>query len=287
MSSKKGSARGRTNSTSSKGNRPSSSSNFAPSPMSVDQYAMHLGFTTLTQSKSRSSGIRIGSPTESLTPPRPLANLIRPSGKVVQMRFPTSPLSNRESSTPPTTYSQAVTPDKRFVPRLEIKSYFQKPTVVYDPIIEPGYQTSSSIQEDEEQVDPEYDLDDSFLDSQPMCAPNQKTCFKRKIGAHAAHGCRSRRLDWVLTRAARMLAQVHTNSSGARAGARGSDFACVARTSRLTNRWRIGLMVDAVGKTTSLAIIIAWRTTWWKTPEYDEGDATNAKQNQRRFSDAV
>ena len=42
---------------------------------------------------------------------------------------------------------------------------------------------SSSIQEDEEQVDPEYDLDDPFLDSQPMWAPNQKTCFKRKIGS--------------------------------------------------------------------------------------------------------
>ncbi|TYK24225.1 hypothetical protein E5676_scaffold27G00310 [Cucumis melo var. makuwa] len=249
MSSKKGSARGRTNSTSSKGNHPSSSSNFAPSPMSVDQYAMHLGFTTLTQSKSRSCGIRIGSPTESLTPPRPLANLIRPSGKVVQMRFPTSPLSNRESSTPPTTYSQAVTPDKRN-PEKKLKTTSAK---------------KGQVQ--------------SYM----KCS----TTFDGPGWAHAAHGCRSRRLDWVLTRAARMLAQVHTNSSGARAGACGSDFACVARTSRLTNRWRIGLMVDAVGKTTSLAIIIAWRTTWWKTPEYDEGDATNAKQNQRRFSDAA
>ncbi|XP_050941530.1 uncharacterized protein LOC127149710 [Cucumis melo] len=113
MSSEKGSARGRTNSTSSKGNCPSSSSNSVPSPMSADQYAMDLGFTTVTRSRSRSSDIRIGSPTESSTPPRPSANLIRPSGRVVQMRPHASPSSNRESSTPPTTYSQAVTPNKR------------------------------------------------------------------------------------------------------------------------------------------------------------------------------
>ncbi|KAA0060485.1 hypothetical protein E5676_scaffold119G00760 [Cucumis melo var. makuwa] len=81
--------------------------------MSADQYAMDLGFTTVTRSRSRSSDIRIGSPTESSTPPRPSANLIRPSGRVVQMRPHASPSSNRESSTPPTTYSQAVTPNKR------------------------------------------------------------------------------------------------------------------------------------------------------------------------------
>ncbi|KAA0041699.1 hypothetical protein E5676_scaffold594G00320 [Cucumis melo var. makuwa] len=98
---KKGSVRGRTNSTSSNGNRPSSSSNSAPSPMSADQYAMDLGFTMVTRSRTRSFGIRVGSPTESSTLPRPLVNLIHPS-------------------------------------------------------------------EDEEQVDPEYDLDDPFLDSQPM-----------------------------------------------------------------------------------------------------------------------
>ncbi|KAA0038837.1 hypothetical protein E5676_scaffold1121G00570 [Cucumis melo var. makuwa] len=106
MSSEKGSARGRTNSTSSKGNRPSSSSNFAPSPMSAYQYAMDLGFTTVTRSRSRSSSIRIGSPTESSTPPRPSANLIRPSRGVVQMRPSASHSSNKESSTLPTTYSQ-------------------------------------------------------------------------------------------------------------------------------------------------------------------------------------
>ncbi|KAA0066384.1 hypothetical protein E5676_scaffold602G00610 [Cucumis melo var. makuwa] len=174
MSSKKGSARGRTNSTSSKGNHASSSSNSAPSPTGADQYAMEVGFTTVTRSRSRSSNIRIGSLTESTTPPRPSVNLIHPSSGVVQMRPPASPSSNRESSTPSTTYSQAVTPDKRFVPRPEIKSYFQKLIVVYDPIIELEYQInasssskspSSSIQEDEEQVDPEYDLDDPFLDS--------------------------------------------------------------------------------------------------------------------------
>ncbi|KAA0026180.1 hypothetical protein E5676_scaffold343G001290 [Cucumis melo var. makuwa] len=126
MNSKKGSTRGRTNSTSSKGNLPSSSSNSTPSPMSANQYAMDLGFTTVTQSRSRSSDIQIGSQTESSTPPRPWANLSHPSGGVVQMRPPTSPSSNRESSTPPT-YSQAVTSNKRFETRLEIKSYFQKP----------------------------------------------------------------------------------------------------------------------------------------------------------------
>ncbi|KAA0032507.1 hypothetical protein E6C27_scaffold465G00150 [Cucumis melo var. makuwa] len=112
MSSKKGSARGRTNSTSSKGNCPSSSSNSAPSPMSVDQYAMDLGYTTVIQSRSKSSGIWIRSPMESSTPPRPSVNLIHPFGEVIQMRSSASPSSNRESSTLPTTYSQAVTPDK-------------------------------------------------------------------------------------------------------------------------------------------------------------------------------
>ncbi|KAE8646253.1 hypothetical protein Csa_023844, partial [Cucumis sativus] len=131
----------RANSTSSRGNRPSSSSNSAPSPMSADQYAMDLGFTTVTRSRARSSRIQIGSPTKSSTPPRTSANLIRPSSEVVQMRPLASPLSNRESSTPPTTYSQVITPDKRFVPRLEIKSYFQKPVIVYDSIIEPEYQS--------------------------------------------------------------------------------------------------------------------------------------------------
>ncbi|KAA0032939.1 hypothetical protein E5676_scaffold482G00650 [Cucumis melo var. makuwa] len=125
MSSKKESARVRTNSTSSKRNSPSSSSNSAPSPMSADQYAMDLRFTIVTRSRSRSFVIRIGSPTESSTPPRPSANLIRPSGEVVQMRPPASPFSNRESSTPPTTYSQAVTPNKRFVPNLKSNLIFK------------------------------------------------------------------------------------------------------------------------------------------------------------------
>ncbi|KAA0047770.1 hypothetical protein E5676_scaffold155G001130 [Cucumis melo var. makuwa] len=124
MSSKNGSVRGRIDSTSSKGNLPSFSSNSAPSPMSADQYAMDLGFTMVTQSRSRSSGIWIGSPTESSTPPRPSANLIRPFGGVIQMRHVASPSSNKESFTPPTTYSQVVTPDKWFVSRPENKSYF-------------------------------------------------------------------------------------------------------------------------------------------------------------------
>ncbi|KAA0051485.1 hypothetical protein E6C27_scaffold174G00040 [Cucumis melo var. makuwa] len=113
MSLEKGSGRGRTNSTSSKGNHPSSSSNSAPSPMSANIYAMDLGFTTIIRSRSRLYGIRIGSPTESSTPPRSSTNLIRPSGGIIQMRPPASPSSNRESSTSPTTYSQAVTLDKR------------------------------------------------------------------------------------------------------------------------------------------------------------------------------
>ncbi|KAA0038233.1 hypothetical protein E5676_scaffold84664G00470 [Cucumis melo var. makuwa] len=81
---------------------------------------------------------------ESLTPPRPSAILIHPSGRVVQMRPSGSPSSNKESSTPPpTTYSQAVTPKKWFVSRLEIKTYFQKSIAVYDPIIESEYQSLS------------------------------------------------------------------------------------------------------------------------------------------------
>ncbi|KAA0026217.1 hypothetical protein E5676_scaffold343G00750 [Cucumis melo var. makuwa] len=154
MSSKKGNARGRTNSTSSKGNRLSSSSNSAPSPMSADQYAMDLGFTIVTRSRSRLSGIGIGFPTESSTPPRPSANLIRPFGRVVQMKPPASPSSNRKSSTPPTTYSQAVTPDKRFVPRPKIKFYFQKSIVVYDPTIELEYQ-SLTLEEAVSKIFPE------------------------------------------------------------------------------------------------------------------------------------
>nr|ADN34145.1 hypothetical protein [Cucumis melo subsp. melo] len=159
MSSEKGSARGRTNSTSSKGHRPSSSSNSEPSPMSAYQYTMDLGFTIVTRSRSRLSSIWIGSPTESSTPPRPSVNLIRPSGGVIQMRPPASPSSNRESSTPPTTYSQAVTLDKRFVPRPEIKSYFQKSIVVYDPIIEPEYQSLTL----EEMVSKIFPKDFNFL----------------------------------------------------------------------------------------------------------------------------
>ncbi|KAA0034836.1 hypothetical protein E6C27_scaffold213G00790 [Cucumis melo var. makuwa] len=81
--------------------------------MSAYQYAMDLGFITITQSKSRLSDIQIESLMESATPSRPLANLIRPSGGVVQMRPPTTS-SNKESYTPPTTYSQAVTSGKQF-----------------------------------------------------------------------------------------------------------------------------------------------------------------------------
>ncbi|KAA0041195.1 hypothetical protein E6C27_scaffold128G001430 [Cucumis melo var. makuwa] len=126
--------------------------------MSADQYAMDLRFTTVTRSKSRSSDIQIGSPTESSTPPRPSANLIRPSSGFVQMRPPASPSSNNESSTPPTTYSQAVTPNKRF-PEIIINN---------SKFFSSSESSSSSIQEDEEQVDPEYDLDDPFLNSRPM-----------------------------------------------------------------------------------------------------------------------
>ena len=75
------------------------------------------------------------------------------------MRPPASLSSNRESSTPPTTNSQTVTPDKRLVPRPEIKSYFQKPIVVYDPIIEPKYQSLTS----EETVSKIFPKDFNFL----------------------------------------------------------------------------------------------------------------------------
>ncbi|KAA0060855.1 hypothetical protein E6C27_scaffold137G00900 [Cucumis melo var. makuwa] len=126
MSSEKGSVRGRTNSTSSKGNRPSSSSNSAPSPMSADQYAMDLGFATVTRSRSRSSDIRIGSLTESSTSPRPSTNLIRPFDGVVQMRPLAFPSSNRESSTPLTAYSQAVTPDKAVCAKTRDQILFSK-----------------------------------------------------------------------------------------------------------------------------------------------------------------
>ena len=58
------------------------------------------------------------------------------------MRPPTFSSSNRESSTPPpTTFSKAITLDKWFVPRPKIKTYFQKSIVLYDPIIEPEYQS--------------------------------------------------------------------------------------------------------------------------------------------------
>ncbi|KAA0050988.1 hypothetical protein E5676_scaffold675G00510 [Cucumis melo var. makuwa] len=83
MSSEKGSTRRRTDSTSSKGNCPSSSSNSIPSLMSEDQYAIDLGFTTVTQSRLRSPNIRIGSPMESSTRPRTSTNLIHPFGGVV------------------------------------------------------------------------------------------------------------------------------------------------------------------------------------------------------------
>ncbi|KGN44648.1 hypothetical protein Csa_015821 [Cucumis sativus] len=106
MSLERGSVRGRANSISSRGNHPSSYSNLAPSPMSADQYAMNLGFTTVTISRARSSDIQIGyNSTESSTPPRPSTNLIRPSGEVIQTRPSASSLSNRDSSPPPTTYS--------------------------------------------------------------------------------------------------------------------------------------------------------------------------------------
>ncbi|TYK05499.1 hypothetical protein E5676_scaffold83G002110 [Cucumis melo var. makuwa] len=74
--------------------------------MSADQYAMDLGFTVVTRSRSRSSDIQIGYLTKSSTLLRPSTNLIRPSGRVVKMMPPPSPSSNRESSSPhPTTYS--------------------------------------------------------------------------------------------------------------------------------------------------------------------------------------
>ena len=58
------------------------------------------------------------------------------------MRLLTFPSSNIESSTPPSTiYSQVVTPNKQFVPKPKIKTYFQKMIIVYDPIIEHEYQS--------------------------------------------------------------------------------------------------------------------------------------------------
>ncbi|KAA0061978.1 hypothetical protein E6C27_scaffold89G002780 [Cucumis melo var. makuwa] len=122
MSFERGNTKGRLISTSSKGNRSSSSSNYAPSPMNANQYAMDLGFATVSRSRSRS---------KSSTPPRPSASLICPSCRVVQMRPHVSPSSNKESSTPsPTTYSQVVTPEKWFVPKPKIKSYFQKSMIL-------------------------------------------------------------------------------------------------------------------------------------------------------------
>ena len=96
MSFERGNTKGRLISTSSKGNRSSSSSNYAPSPMNANQYAMDLGFATVSRSRSRS---------KSSTPPRPSASLICPSCRVVQMRPHVSPSSNKESSTPSTKYS--------------------------------------------------------------------------------------------------------------------------------------------------------------------------------------
>ncbi|KAA0037370.1 hypothetical protein E5676_scaffold85G00520 [Cucumis melo var. makuwa] len=126
MSSERRGARGRVSSTSSKANQRSSSSNSTPLPMSADQYAMDLGFTKVSLSRSRSFGIWIGSLTESLTSPRPLAKLIRPSDGVVQMRPPTSPSSNRKSSTPPpTTYSHVVTPNNGLCLDLRSKLTFK------------------------------------------------------------------------------------------------------------------------------------------------------------------
>lgn len=131
--------RGRGISTFSRGSCLSSSLNSTPSSMSAYQYTMDLVFIMVTW--SRSFGIQIKSPTESSTPLRLLANLIYPFGEIVQITFPTSPSSNRESYTPPPiTYSQVVTLEKWFEPQLEIKTYFKKHTVIYDPIIELKYQ---------------------------------------------------------------------------------------------------------------------------------------------------
>ncbi|KAA0025901.1 hypothetical protein E6C27_scaffold34G001890 [Cucumis melo var. makuwa] len=144
MSSKMGSARGRTNSTSSKGNHPSSSSNSAPSPMSADQYAMELGFTTEKYDFQHATIKHIK---EWFVENGYLQDIDQ--GKNVKFL--------NEKSKLLATLAQATTDAdfQRLLPTTVNASTSSK-------------STSSFLQEDEEQVDPEYDLDNPFLDSQPM-----------------------------------------------------------------------------------------------------------------------
>lgn len=133
-----------------KGKSPASS-NFAP--MSADQYAMNLGFTTVTRSRSRSSDIVIHEASESPTPQRSTTSSKRPSAL---SPFPLRPTvsSNQGSPIPSSTFSQEVQPEKRFISGLEVKSYFQKTNPVYDHIIEPEFE-SLSLEETIQKMFPE------------------------------------------------------------------------------------------------------------------------------------
>lgn len=95
--------------------------------MSSNSYAMDIGFTPVTRYKTISTGIWLGSPTKSSTPPRPSSSSIRPSSGLVQLRPIVSPSTVSSSrSTTPSTYSTIVQPRRRFQPRPEITTYIPK-----------------------------------------------------------------------------------------------------------------------------------------------------------------
>lgn len=135
-----------TPSSSSKGKAQTSNST-SPAPMTANQYAMDFGFTPVAKSKaSKSSSIQLLSSIGSYIPQGPSPFIIRPpTGQVAQLRPPVSSSSQgssipSSSSSRPLTFKQAVQPEPRFVPRQEIKTYFQKANVLVESIIEPEFQ---------------------------------------------------------------------------------------------------------------------------------------------------